>query len=368
MRIASIELTAWRNYPSQRLEMAQSPTLLVGENGQGKTNFVEAIVYAALGHSHRTRADVTLVRAGDDQAVIRMRVEHGDRSINVDLAVAATGTNTVRVNGNPTKRRELARLLPLVIFAPEDMGIVRGEPEVRRNFIDDVLAETVNGAESDRVDFERILRQRNTLLKSMSSRAGESEAATLATWTDSLTEVAARIIISRRRAVAALAPRFSEHYSAIAGPGNTATIALSETVGENVADHDVIQALRERFHVKHREEIERGSTLIGPHRDDVSIELNNLPARTHSSQGEAWSTALSLRLAMVDVVTEHSTVGDPVVILDDVFSELDEGRRERLAAHLTGIEHLIITAADETTIPSMLVGERFVVKGGAIDG
>jgi DNA replication and repair protein RecF len=348
--------------------MAQSPTLLVGENGQGKTNFVEAIVYAALGHSHRTRSDVTLVRAGGDQAVIRMRVEHGARSIDVDIAVTATGANAVRVNGNPTKRRELARLLPLVIFAPEDMDIVRGEPEVRRNFIDDVLAETVNGAEADRVDFDRILRQRNTLLKSMSSRAGESEAATLATWTDSLIEVAARIIVSRRRAITALSPRFSTHYSAIAGPGNTATLALTETVGEDVSDRDVGEALREKFHVKHREEIERGSTLIGPHRDDVAIALNNLPARTHSSQGEAWSTALSLRLAMVDVVSEHSTVGDPVVILDDVFSELDEGRRERLAAHLTGIEHLIITAADETTIPSTLVGERFVVKGGAIDG
>ena len=368
MRIASIELTAWRNYPGQRLDMVSSPTVLVGENGQGKTNFVEAIVYAALGRSHRTRSDATLVRAGDQQAVIRMRVEHGARSIDVDIAVTATGTNTVRVNGNPTKRRELARLLPLVIFAPEDMGLVRGEPEVRRTFIDDVLAETVNGAEADRVDFERILRQRNTLLKSMSNRAGESEAATLATWTESLIDVAARIIVSRRRAVATLSPRFSEHYSAIAGAGNTATIALTETVGEDVPEHEVGQALREKFHVKHRDEIERGSTLVGPHRDDLLIELNTLPARTHSSQGEAWSTALSLRLAMVDVVTQQSTVGDPVVILDDVFSELDEGRRTRLAAHLTGIEHLIITAADETTIPEALAGERFTVTGGAIDG
>lgn len=368
MRIASIDLTGWRNYPSQRLDMAESPTLLVGENGQGKTNFVEAIVYAALGRSHRTWSDATLVRSGDDQAIIRMRVEHGARGLDVDIAVTASGANTIRVNGNPMKRRELARLLPLVIFAPEDMDLVRGEPDFRRTFLDDVLAETSNSAAGDQGDSDRILRQRNTLLKSMSARPSEAEAGTLDTWTESFVDVAARIIVARRAAVAALAPRFAHHYSAIAGGSNQATIALNETVGEGVADSDVTTALREKFHVKRREEIERGSTLVGPHRDDLFIELNGLPARTHSSQGEAWSTALSLRLAMVDVVTEQSTVGDPVVILDDVFSELDEGRRARLAGHLDSIEHLIVTAADESTIPATMSGVRHVVKGGAIDG
>ncbi len=368
MRIASIELAAWRNYSGQRLEMASSPTILVGENGQGKTNFVEAIVYAALGRSHRTWSDATLVRAGEDQAIVRMKALSGRRALDVDIVITASGSNTIRVNGNPTKRRELARMLPLVIFAPEDMSLVRGEPDFRRTFIDDVLSETMNGAAADQAEFERVLRQRNTLLKSMSAKPGSSESGTLDTWTEAFIEVATRIIVARRKAVSALAPRFSTHYSAIAGGQNSATLVLIETVGEGVPDSEVTAALREKFHVKRRDEIDRGSTLIGPHRDDLLIELNGLSARTHSSQGEAWSTALSLRLAMVDIVTEHSTVGDPVVILDDVFSELDEGRRTRLADHLDHIEHLIVTAADESTIPASMVGERHHVKGGTIDG
>ncbi|MEN9739955.1 MAG: replication and repair protein RecF [Actinomycetota bacterium] len=368
MRIAAIELTAWRNYTRARLEMSASPTILIGENGQGKTNFAEAIVYAALGRSHRTWSDATLVKQDEAEAIVRLRAQYGSRVLDVDLAITASGSNTIRVNGNPMKRKDLARLLPLVIFAPEDMNLVRGEPESRRHFIDDVLLEVSATAAGDLADFERILRQRNTLLKSISHKPTASESATLDTWTASLVDVAARIIVARRRIVAELAPRFSAHYSAIAAGTNTASMALTESIGDGVADSAVGGALRDAFHVKRAEEIDRGSTLVGPHRDDLYFELNGLGARTHSSQGEAWSVALALKLAMVDVVRAQSTVGDPVVILDDVFSELDEGRRTRLAAHLTGIEHLIITAADEATIPVDMVGEKHRVKGGLIDG
>ena len=368
MRIAAIELTAWRNYTRQRLEMTASPTILVGENGQGKTNFVEAIVYAALGRSHRTWSDATLVKQGEDEAIVRMRVEHGTRKLDVDLAVTASGANTIRVNGNPTKRRELARMLPLIIFAPEDMDLVRGEPDFRRTFIDDVLRETSVQAAGDLSDLDRILRQRNTLLKSLNGKPSDTELATLETWTQSFIDVAERIIIARRRAVAELSPRFTAHYAAIAAGNNSAAMNLSESVGDGVADTAIRSTLSELFHVKRGEEIDRGTTLIGPHRDDLYLELNGLGARTHSSQGEAWSVALSLRLAMVDVVREQSGVGDPVVVLDDVFSELDEGRRNRLAEHLTGIEHIIITAADESTIPATMVGIKHHVKGGTIDG
>lgn len=367
MRIASIDLTAWRNYGRAQLDLRKSPTILVGENGQGKTNFVEAIVYAALGRSHRAWSDATLVQQGHDQAIVRMRAEHGSRAIDIDIAVLASGSNTIRVNGNPTKRRDLARLLPLVIFAPEDMDLVRGEPEFRRTFLDDVLAETWHNAAVDQSDCDRILKQRNALLKSLGANRSGDEVRTLDTWTDAFADVAARIIVARRRAVAALSPRFAAHYATIAGRDNTATMTLRESIGDGVSDEAVPRVLRDMFHVKRAEEIDRGSTLIGPHRDDLVLEVNGLSARTHSSQGEAWSTALSLRLAMVDVVREHSTVGDPVVILDDVFSELDEGRRTRLAAHLGSIEHLIITAADEATIPAGITGDRHLVRAGAID-
>lgn len=368
MRIAAIELTAWRNYTRARLDMSTSPTILVGENGQGKTNFVEAMVYAALGRSHRTWSDATLVKQGETDAIVRIRVEHGSRKLDIDLAVTASGSNTIRVNGNPTKRKDLARMLPLVIFAPEDMSLVRGEPEFRRNFVDDVLLETSLQATADLSDCDRILRQRNALLKSMSRTPSESEDATLATWTQSFVEAAARIIVARRQVVSELAPLFAQHYSAIAAGENMATLSLVESIGADIPDSGVTDRLTELFHVKRNDEIERGTTLFGPHRDDLAIELNGLAARTHSSQGEAWSAALSLRLAMVDVVRRQSLVGDPVVILDDVFSELDEGRRNRLAAHLTGIEHLIITAADESTIPATMDGEHHHVKGGTING
>lgn len=368
MRIASIELRAWRNYTRQRLDFEASPTILVGENGQGKTNFVEAIVYAALGRSHRTWSDSTLVKQGESESIVRLRVAHDNRTLDIDLVVTASGSNTIRVNGNPIKRRELARMLPLVIFAPEDMELVRGDPDSRRTFLDDVLRETSSAAASDLADLDRVVKQRNALLKSLARTPGAGETATLDTWTHSLIDVAERVILSRRRTVAQLNPRFSAHYSAIAAGSNVASMMLTETIGTDIADGDVRAALTNAFHVKRSEEIDRGTTLVGPHRDDLFLELNGLNARTHSSQGEAWSAALSMRLAMVDVVRQQSTVGDPVVILDDVFSELDEGRRTRLAQHLTGIEHIIITAADGATIPDTMEGTHHHVKEGIIDG
>lgn len=368
MRVAAIELTAWRNYTRQRLEMPISPTILIGENGQGKTNFVEAIVYAALGRSHRTWSDATLVRQGEEQAVVRLRATHGERKLDIDLVVTASGSNTLRANGNPVKRRELARMLPLVVFAPEDMDLVRGEPDHRRTFIDDVLRETSGRAAEEIAEFDRVLKQRNTLLKSISRNPTNTEIATLDSWTESFTGISTRIIHARRAALTQLNDRFTDHYAAIAAGTNRSRLAMVESIGEGVADEDVRQALTAALVGKRNDEIDRGSTLVGPHRDDIAITLNDLPARTHSSQGEAWSTALSLRLAMVDVVREHSTAGDPVVVLDDVFSELDEGRRERLARHLDGIEHIIVTAADPASIPTSMTGDVHRVSAGEIDG
>jgi DNA replication and repair protein RecF len=367
MRVTSIELTGWRNYKSQRVVLTSSPSVFVGKNGQGKTNLVEAIVYAALGRSHRTHLDSTLVASGEESAVVRMRVENNNRKIDIDLAVTASGNNTLRINGNVAKKREVARMFPLVIFAPEDLALVRGEPASRRQFLDDVVYEVSTEGATDLSEYDRILRQRNSLLKSIRSSQGASEKATLETWTEALIETGARVMVQRRHIVAQLGRAAERHYAAIAGNNDRARLSLNETVGENTTDAEVVGALRELFHVKQREEIERGTTLVGPHRDDLVLSLNELPARTHSSQGEAWSYALALRLAMKDVVIEHSVAGDPVVILDDVFAELDEGRRTRLGEHLVGIEHLIVTAADDATIPPTIAGERFRVHDGVID-
>ncbi len=366
MKIISAELIGWRNYTHQVLEFESSPTILVGPNGQGKTNFVEALVYAALGHSHRTASDATLVKSGEPEAIVRMTVQHDARRLAIDLRVTGSGTNTIRVNGSPTKKKELARLLPLVLFAPEDMELVRGEPEHRRVFLNDLVAESSPTLAGDIADYERVLRQRNTLLKSLRATPATSPG-TLTTWTESLIGLAARIMVARRHIVNQLSPRFSAHYQAIASSSDSSSVSMSESIPTSTADKDIPGLLRELFHVKHRDEIDRGSTLFGPHRDDMLIVLNDLPARTHSSQGEAWSCALSLRLAQVDIVRRGSIAGDPVVVLDDVFSELDAGRRVRLGEHVKGIEHLIITAADVTTIPPLLAGHQHTVLGGLID-
>ncbi len=366
MKIISAELIGWRNYDHQVFEFDGSPTILVGSNGQGKTNFVEALIYAALGHSHRTASDATLVKSGAAEAIIRVSVQHNERRLAVDLRVTGSGSNTVRVNGTVTKRRELARLLPLVLFAPEDMDLVRGEPDHRRTFLNDLLAESSPTLAGDLADYDRVLRQRNTLLKSLRSTPSAPRG-TLDTWTDSLVGLATRIMIARRHLVEELTPRFADHYRAIASTNDSASLALVESVPDGTMDADIPAALTAMFHDKQREELERGSTLVGPHRDDLAIVLNDLPARSHSSQGEAWSCALALRLAQVDIVRRGSIAGDPVVVLDDVFSELDAGRRQRLGEHLAGIEHLIITAADTATIPSSLTGRQHLVSEGRID-
>ena len=366
MRIISAELIGWRNYTHQALDFTESPTVLVGPNGQGKTNFVEALVYATTGHSHRTSSDAIMVRSGEGEAIIRMSVEHNSRKVALDIRVAGSGANTIHLNGAVTKRRDLARLFPTVLFAPEDMDLVRGEPDSRRTFLNDVLTDASPGFAGDLADFERVLRQRNTLLKSM--RANPSApAGTFDAWTDSLVVLAARIMTARRRLVVELSPLVAAHYRAIAAADETLALSLSESIPEGTPDDLLVGILHHTLNEKRAEEIDRGSTLVGPHRDDLTVVLNGLPARTHSSQGEAWSAALALRLAQVDLVRRNSVAGDPVVILDDVFSELDSGRRARLGQHLAGIEHLIITAADESTIPDSLGGHRHVVREGKID-
>lgn len=362
----SAELIGWRNYAHQAFEFDGSPTILLGSNGQGKTNFVESLVYAALGHSHRTSSDNVLVATGEPEAIIRLSVRHNERTLAVDLRVASSGTNTVRVNGTVMKRRDVARLLPLVLFAPEDMDLVRGEPECRRMFLNDIVSEESASSAGDLADYERVLRQRNTLLKSLRSNP-RADLGTLETWTDSVINLAARIMVSRRKLVAELSPLVAQHYSAIATSTDVASLTLSESIDSSTRDEDITAALRERFVASRRDELDRGSTLTGPHRDDLVISLNGMPARTHSSQGEAWSCALSLRLANVDLIRRNSVAGDPVVILDDVFSELDAGRRDRLGKHLVGIEHVIITAADITTIPESLTGTHHHVMNGQID-
>jgi DNA replication and repair protein RecF len=246
------------------------------------------------------------------------------------------------------------------------MDLIRGEPEHRRSFMNDILRESSSITAGDISDYERVLRQRNMLLKSLRINP-RAERESLDTWTDSLTDYASRIMLARRRLIAELGTGVAAHYRAIASSEDAAALSLSESIGSDIPDVDVRRRLSEKFASRQRDEIERGMTLAGPHRDDLVITLNALPARSHSSQGEAWSAALALRLSQVDYLRRTSVAGDPVVVLDDVFSELDAGRRSRLGDHLVGIEHVIITAADVSTIPATLAGTQHFVANGHID-
>ena len=366
MLIKSISLDGWRNYFQQRVDLGKSPSLFLGPNGQGKTNLIEAIVYAAKGNSHRTHLDSVLVNPEFEKAIIKLVAIAGERSIGVDLEISASGNNICRVNGQPTKIRELPSLLPVVLFAPEDIDLVRGEPEIRRRFLDEILKSKNPRLAAVISDYEKILKQRNSLLKSIRGKS-LGQTTTLESWTASLVAAGAVIMKARRELVEQLSPLIAKHYSAIAPENHSVEIQIAESISNETSNENIEQVLTQMFHVKHSEEIERGATLFGPHRDDLVLQLNNLPARTHSSQGEAWSTALALRLAQLDVLKEQSRVGDPVVILDDVFSELDPERRDRLAKHLSGIEQVLVTAADEESIPAGFTGSRFMVKKGSVE-
>lgn len=365
MKIRSISLDGWRNYFKQSVDFGDSPSLFLGPNGQGKTNLIEAIVYAAKGNSHRTHLDSVLVNPDFEKAIIKLVAKAGERSIEVDLEISASGNNISRVNGQPTKIRDLPSLLPVALFAPEDIDLVRGEPENRRRFLDEILKSKNPRLAALISDYEKILKQRNSLLKSIRGKTA-SQTTTLESWTASLVSAATVIMKARRDLVKQLSPLIAKHYSAIAPENHSFEIQISESIPEETNDEDIERVLTQMFHVKHSEEIERGATLYGPHRDDLVLQLNHLPARTHSSQGEAWSTALALRLAQLDVLKQQSRVGDPVVILDDVFSELDPERRSRLALHLSEIEQVIITAADEESIPDGFTGSQYLVEKGNI--
>ncbi|MEY4312936.1 MAG: replication and repair protein RecF, partial [Actinomycetota bacterium] len=214
MKIVTASLVGWRNYDQQSFDFSASPTVLLGPNGQGKTNFVEALVYVALGRSHRTALDSVVVGQGKDEAIVRLVVEHAGRQLSVDTRVTSSGGNAMRVNGVAAKRKDITRLLPLVLFAPEDLDIVRGDPEERRSFLGDIAVETSPTQVADLAEYDRILRQRNSLLRSIKNSHGDTT--TLDTWTESLVTVATRIMIARRQMVAELAPLVAAHYAAIA--------------------------------------------------------------------------------------------------------------------------------------------------------
>lgn len=379
MIVTHLSLADFRNYETADLDLRPGPNLLVGSNGQGKTNLVEAIGFLATLGSHRVASDHALVRAGAESAIIRARLEHAERSVLVEAQINRAGANRAQVNRVATKPRELPRYVATVLFAPEDLSLVRGDPGGRRRYLDGLLVQLAPRLAGVLADYERVVKQRSTLLKSArAARISESSLATLAVWDERLVELGSEIIVERARLVDRIRPHVAAAYRAIAGESHSADLGARLSILGDIPDDDdpvdAVSAALDAGEVRgtfeaaiarvRRAELDRGLTLVGPHRDDLVLTLNGLPARGYASHGESWSFALALKLAAAAALRADSPLGDPVVILDDVFAELDASRRTRLASAIADYEQVLITAAVAEDVPAELrVGEVRVRAG-----
>jgi DNA replication and repair protein RecF len=374
VRLERLEVVDFRNHDRAVVDVPAGVSVLVGANGVGKTNLLEAVGYLATLGSHRVGQDASLIRAGAASAVIRAAVRRAGRRLLVDVELRPGTGVRGRVNGAPVPRaRDLLGVVRATVFAPEDLGLVRGDPEERRRFLDTLATQRLPRYHGSRQDYDRVLRQRNTLLRSAGGRLPASALATLEVWDEKLAVAGAEIWSERLRLVAALTPRVELAYHRLAGRDDAVDIAYVSSVAgpggpdPGVPDPDpakLAQALRERLAADRGREVERGLTLSGPHRDDLSLGLRELPARTHASHGEAWSLALALRLGSHRLLAEEGE--EPVLLMDDVFAELDRQRREHVAEAALAAEQTIVTAAVAEELPSELGATVFHVEPGSV--
>jgi DNA replication and repair protein RecF len=372
MYVARLELVDFRSYPQVVVEFEPGANVLVGPNGVGKTNLVEAMAYLATLASHRVAVDGPLVRAGAATAIIRASIVQGARELNIDVSIEPGKANRARLGGSPTRRaRDIIGALRLVLFAPEDLALVRGEPAERRRYLDDLLVARRPRFAGVRADYDRVLKQRNALLRTAylarKTGAGSRDLSTLEVWDTHLAEHGAELLGARLELCAELAPYVAKAYEAVSAGVGAATMTYRSALTDGAplaADRaQLVQRLTDALLAAHKEEIDRGTTLVGPHRDDVVLSLGALPAKGYASHGESWSFALALRLAGYELLRADGI--EPVLALDDVFAELDTGRRDRLAELVGGASQLIVTCAVAADVPSALRGVRFdVVEGG----
>ncbi len=384
MIVTHLSLTDFRNYETADVAMVAGPNLFVGRNGQGKTNLVESLGYLSTLGSHRVSSDQAMIRQGKDSAIVRARLFHADREVLAELQLNRSGANRAQINRSAIRTRDLPRYFASVLFAPEDLAIVRGEPSGRRRFLDELLVLRTPRLAGVLSDYERVVRQRNTLLKSArASGLRGDRLSTLEVWDERLVSLGSEIIEARGRLVGELQPEVAAAYESVAGDDHRARLSSRLTISGADADdsadelgqdplisaHDAAIAFRSALERMRRNELDRATTLVGPHRDDLVLELNGLPARGYASHGESWSFALSLKLASAEVLRRESASGDPVLILDDVFAELDRSRRARLARAVGGFEQVLITAAVLEDVPEELTAHTVrIEKGSIVDG
>ncbi len=382
MHLTRLGLTDFRSYADLSLELGPGVSAFSGPNGEGKTNLVEAIGYLATLGSHRVATDAPLIRQGAERAVLRAAVTGASGSSLAEIEINPGRANRVRLNRAPLPRpRDILGTVRTVLFAPEDLALVKGDPGERRRFLDELLVASAPRYAAVRADYDRVLRQRTALLKSAGGKAHlrgparESMTATLDTWDVQLARTGGPLLAGRIRLVTALRPHVEAAYEAVSGgqAGDNSGMsyrssALNTDDGfEDVAALETAQletTLLKALAEVRASELDRGVCLVGPHRDELELSIGGLPARGYASHGESWSLALALRLASFTLLRQGHE--DPVLILDDVFAELDAGRRDRLAGLVAGAEQVLITAAVPADVPDVLAGVRYDVQAGVI--
>ncbi|MGM0930326.1 MAG: DNA replication/repair protein RecF [Actinomycetota bacterium] len=394
MFVEFLSLTDFRTYPQLDIALKPGVTVFVGSNGVGKTNIVEAIGYLASLSSHRVSNDAPLIRFDSPRSLVRARVDRGGRSISLELEITAGKANRARINrGAPVRARDILGHLRTVLFAPEDLALVKGDPSNRRRFLDELLASLVPHHAATRSDFERVLKQRNALLKSAraSGRFSSAHESTLEVWDQHMAEAGAALLKARLELVDLLQPHLNAAYAALTDGSKQAAAVYRSTIHSQLSDDgevendggaglpplaslstaELAELYLAAFKQQRKREVERGISLVGPHRDELELMLGQAPAKGYASHGETWSLALALRLASYYVFCEDDPApgAAPVLILDDVFAELDNQRRSKLAGIVASAEQVIVTAAVAEDIPEALNGEQFkVVPGGVASG
>ena len=375
MFVDHLQLADFRSYAEVDVALGAGVAVFVGANGQGKTNLVEAVGYLSTLGSHRVAADQPLVRAGAERAIVRARVQAGLddlRQLQLEVEISPGAANRARLNRSPLKRpRELLGILRTVLFAPEDLATVKGDPSERRRFLDELIVARWPRLAGVRADYDRVLRQRNTLLKSLAGRsrggsAGADMGSTLDVWDSHLAAAGGELMAARLRTLADLAPHVAKAYADIAPTNNDATVEYKASVplADQTAREELTALLAATMLERRSDEIQRATSLVGPHRDDLVLSLGLLPAKGYASHGESWSFALALKLGSFALLRADGV--EPVLILDDVFAELDTTRRERLAAGVSGAEQVLVTAAVGADVPAQLDGRRFTVADGEV--
>jgi DNA replication and repair protein RecF len=387
-----LSLTDFRTYIQLDIPFTPGTTVFVGSNGVGKTNIVEAIGYLASLSSHRVSTDGPLIRFGAERALVRARIVRGGQSTSLELEINPGKANRVRINrANPVRARDVLGILRTVLFAPEDLALVKGDPSNRRRFLDELLASLVPHHAATRSDYDRVLKQRNALLKSAraSGRFTSTHESTLEVWDQHMAQAGAALLKARLELVELLQPHVAAAYASLTDGSKMAAAIYRSTIDLQLSDEGEIEndggaqdlplssmsvqelaaKYLEAFRAQRKKEVERGISLVGPHRDELELVLGPTPAKGYASHGETWSLALSLRLASYYVLGEDDQTpgAAPVLILDDVFAELDTQRRDKLAGIVAGAEQVIVTAAVVEDIPAALSGEKLTVIPGGVD-